>query len=512
MNNKKTFYVTTPIYYPSGKLHIGHVYTTTLAWTLRNYKTLRGYDAKMLTGSDEHGQKIEAKAEENNLDPQSYVDMLSNQFKELWELLSIDYDYFSRTSSKNHMEAVSKQFTSLFNSGDIYKGKYKGLYSISDEEYLTKTQAEERNGKFFHPQSGHELVEISEESYFFKMSKYEKWWKELIKNNPDFIIPNKIVKELKNNFVDKGLTDLSVTRSTFKWGIPIKEDKKHVMYVWLDALNNYITALGYNSDYDSDFNKYWENGDEIVHIVGKEITRFHGIYWPIILKAANIKLPSKILSHGWIITPEGKMSKSKGNVVDPIELVNKFGAEVVKYFFASQIHMGQDGVFDEEILKNVYNSELANNYGNLVSRTIAMTLQNFDSPIASTKLTKKIDLDIINSIEVHVEEYKKHFDEFQISKALYEIIQLGKKLNGYIDLTEPWKLKDQKDRLSVVLNNLLNGIYAMTTMLSVVMPKKANQVKNMLNQTNLELSKILDLTKFDKVLPIKGEVLFERIK
>ena len=509
---KKTFYVTTPIYYPSGKLHIGHVYTTTLARTLANYKELNGYDVKLLTGADEHGQKIQLKAEEANVSPQEYVDKMAEQFKSLWKLMEIDYDYFSRTSNKNHIDAVSKQFSQLVEKGVIYKGEYTGLYSIQDEEFLTPTQAEKKDGKYYHPTSGHELQEISEESYFFKMSLFEEWWKDYIKEHPDFIIPQKIVKELKNNFVDKGINDLSVTRSTFDWGIPIKEEQGHVMYVWLDALNNYITALGYNSDNDQDFKKYWENGDEIVHIVGKEITRFHGIYWPIILEAAELRKPTTILSHGWIITPEGKMSKSKGNVVDPIDLINTYGAEVVKYFFATQINIGQDGVFDELMLKNTYNADLANNFGNLLSRTIAMTLQNFDAPIKHVSPTQDIDKQLLNDIELHLNEYKQKFDDLDINKAILESIKLGKKLNGYIDETMPWTLKEDKVRLAEVLNNLLNGIYAMSTMLSVVIPNKAKKAIEYLGIKEASLDKVLDFNKFDYVLPTKGEVLFERIK
>lgn len=509
---KKTFYVTTPIYYPSGKLHIGHVYTTTLARTLANYKELMGYDVKMLTGSDEHGQKIQEKAEQAGVDPQTYVDNMSKQFIDLWEKIDIKYDYFSRTSNISHMKSVAKQFTQLLKQGDIFKGEYRGLYSVQDEEFLTKTQAEERDGKFYHPQSGHELREVAEESYFFEMSKYEGWWKEYIKANPNFIIPEKIIKELTNNFIDKGISDLSVTRSTFDWGVKIDEDDKHVMYVWLDALNNYITALGYNSEKDDDFVKYWTNGDEIVHIVGKEITRFHGIYWPIILKAAGLRQPTTILSHGWIVTPEGKMSKSKGNVVDPIELIDKYGAEVVKYFFASQINMGQDGVFDEALLKNVYNSELANNYGNLLSRTVAMMLQNFDEPIKHVSPTQDVDRELLWSIKSHSDEYRVLFDNFEINKALETIILLGKKLNGYIDETKPWTLKEDKTRLAEVLNNLLNGIYAMTTMISVVIPKKANKALKSLGIEKLKFEFIEEFNKFDNVMPTKQDVLFERIK
>ena len=509
---KKTFYVTTPIYYPSGDLHIGHLYTTTLARTLANYKKLVGYDVKMLTGADEHGQKIQEKAKASNLDPQAYVDLMSDKFRNLWKKLNIKYDYFSRTSNKKHKDAVSKQFSSLLEKGEIYKGEYKGLYSISDEEFLTETQAEKRDGKYYHPVSGHELTEVSEESYFLKISNYEEWWKKYINDNPDFIIPTKIVKELKNNFVDKGLTDLSVTRSTFDWGININEDDKHVIYVWLDALNNYITALGYNSDNDEAYKKYWENGDEIVHIVGKEITRFHGIYWPIILKAEGIRLPSHILSHGWIITPQGKMSKSKGNVIDPIELVKKYGHEQIKYFFASQISIGQDGTFDEETLKNTLNSDLSNNFGNLLSRTVAMTLQNFEKPIEYKPTENEYDKNIVEKIKQTLSDFKKLFDNFEIDKAINQAIKLGKILNRYIDLTEPWTLKGNKKRLQEVLTHLLNGIYAMTTMLSVVIPEKAKEAINQLGFDSIDIDLVNDFSKFNNHLPKKGEVLFTRIK
>lgn len=509
---KKTFYVTTPIYYPSGNLHIGHLYTTTLARILANYKQLQGFDVKLLTGADEHGQKIQLNAEKAGLDPQTYVDQMSIKFKNLWTKAQIKYDYYSRTSEQKHMDAVTKQFSQLFKQGDIFKGKYKGLYSISDEEFLTSTQAIKKDGKFYHPQSGHELEEIFEESYFFKMSKYESWWKEYIKENPHFIIPNKIINELKSNFVDKGLIDLSVTRSTFDWGIPITEDDKHIVYVWLDALNNYITALGYNQKDDSDFQKYWKNGTEIVHIVGKEITRFHGIYWPIILKAIGLRIPTTILSHGWIVTSEGKMSKSKGNIIDPIHLIDTYGPEVVKYYFASQINIGQDGTFDESILKNVYNSELANNYGNLLSRTTAMFCQNFDVPVKHFNPKENVDIEILNEIKISSEKYIKYFDEYQINKGLQQAIQLGKKLNGYIDITKPWILKEDKKRLAEILNILLNGIYAVSTMLTPAIPNKASEALKLLGFDKANFTLILDFGKFDNIIPVQGKVLFERIK
>lgn len=507
----KTFYVTTPIYYPSGKLHIGHVYTTTLAYTLANFKKLDGYDVKFLTGADEHGQKIELKAKENNISPKEYVDKVSDSFKDLWNKLEIYPDYFSRTTNKNHEEAVKKQFTKLLNQGIIYKGKYTGLYSVQDEEFLTQTQAEKKDGEWFHPVSGHKLEIVNEESYFLKISEFEDWIRDFLQNS-DVVIPKKIINELINNFINKGLQDLSVTRTSFSWGIQISEEKTHVIYVWLDALNNYITALGYNSKDESDFNKYWVNGDEIVHIVGKEITRFHCIYWPIILKANEIRRPTKILSHGWIVTPEGKMSKSKGNVIDPNELIDEFGAEVLKYFFACHTNIDEDSTFDKEILKNAYNADLANNYGNLVSRTLAMTKQNFDTPLkykeSIIEVDKEIEQDIINALNL----YKEKFNNYEINKALQAAINLSKKLNKYIDVTMPWTLKDDKKRLEQLLLRLLNGIYAITTMLSVVMPKKTEEVADLIGLKELSLQKAKDFNKFDQVDIKESKVIFSRIK
>ncbi|WKX02560.1 methionine--tRNA ligase [Candidatus Mycoplasma mahonii] len=510
--SKKTFYITTPIYYPSGDLHIGHVYTTTLARTFANYKIMNGYDVKFLTGADEHGQKIEKKAQEFNVNPQAYVDKMALSFKNLWDKLGIEYDFFSRTTDKDHMIAISKIFSQLLNDGLMYKGTYKGLYSISDEEFLTETQAKLDKGKYYHPLSGHDLVEVEEESYFFRISAYENWLKKYIHENKDFIMPHKIIKELLSNFLDKGIDDLSISRTSFSWGVPVSEDKTHVIYVWIDALSNYITALGYNSENDDDFNKYWVNGDEIVHLVGKEITRFHCIYWPIILKSLGLRQPTKILSHGWIITPDGKMSKSKGNVVDPIKLIDKFGSEQVKYFFSAKLKLGNDGIFDEEILKNAINSDLSNNYGNLLSRTIAMMHQNFDAPVKYRDSLTKVDEKIFSLISETLIIFKDKFNEFNPTDAFDSVMNLSRELNGYIDITKPWTLKENKSRLEIILNTLLNGIYAVTALLSIVIPNKAKEASDMLGITELSFENITDFTKFDKVIVKTGGPLFERIK
>ena len=350
MKVKKTFYITTPIYYPSGNLHIGHLYSTTIAWILKNYKNKMNYETKFLTGSDEHGQKIEKKANEHNMKFQDYVDMQTSKFIKLWDLYGIDYDFFSRTTSKKHTQCVEKVFNKMLEKDVIYKGIYRGLYSIEDEEFITESQAIKKDNEFFHPTSNHKLQIIEEESYFFKMSEFSKWLIDYVENHNEFIVPHKNWSELKSNFLDKNLEDLSVTRISFEWGIKISSDPKHVIYVWLDALFNYISALGYESSEDENYLKYWKNGDEIVHIVGKEIIRFHCIYWPIFLKSLDIKLPTKIVAHGWIVTPEGKMSKSKGNVIDPLELLNDFDKEVIKYYLASKLNITNDGIFSKDLL------------------------------------------------------------------------------------------------------------------------------------------------------------------
>ncbi len=509
--NKKTFYITTPIYYPSGNLHIGHAYTTTLAWVIRNFKTLNGYDAKMLTGADEHGQKIQEKAKEAKISEQEYVNKMSVTFKVLWEKLDIDYDYFTKTTNKSHVESVQKIFSKFLKDGIIYKGNYKGLYSVQDEEFLTKTQAEEKDGEFFHPTSGHKLKTIEEETYFLKISQFEKWLNKQFET-PGFVSPKKIINELRNNFISKGLEDLSVTRTTFNWGVQVKENPKHVVYVWLDALTNYINSLGYNSSNDADFKKYWLNGDEKIQLVGKEITRFHCIYWPIILKALDLPQPTAIISHGWITTAEGKMSKSKGNVINPLDLINEFGAETLKYFLASQINMGQDGIFDKELLKTSFNANLANNYGNLLSRTVAMFLQSFDKPVAFKEPTTKENKDMIAKIKAAKQEYIDKFDNIEVDKALAVATKLSKELNGFIDITKPWTLKEDKEALGQILVILLNGIYAVSTFLSVVIPTKVSEALKQLNQKEVSLDEIDNFKKFDKTLVQKGNVLFERIK
>lgn len=514
MKRNKTFYISTPIYYPSGNLHIGHVLTTTLAWVYRNYKKQQGYETFFVTGIDEHGQKIQKKAEELNILPQKYVDAQKEKFENLWNLLHIDYDYFSRTTNLKHEAIIQKIFQKMLEKKIIYKGNYEGLYSINDEEFLTKSQAIKKDNNYYHPTSGHLLQEIKEESYFFNMSSFTDWILKYFKENPNFLSNKAIEKELINNFLNKGLEDLSITRVSFDWGI--KLDKigisKHVIYVWLDALFNYLTALNYLEPNNDNFVKFWEQGDERVHILGKEISRFHAIYWPIFLKSLDLKMPTKEIIHSWIITPEGKMSKSKGNVIDPIPLIKKYGFEEIKYFFASQINLDSDYAYSEGQMVNVLNADLANNVGNLINRTIKMVNNSFSNgTIYDKENLEDIDKNIYDELNKTYEIYKDEMNKFYIDKAMKQVLFFSSKLNEYIDITKPWTLKDNLMRLNVILNTLLNGIYLILLCLNIIMPIKTN---NIFNNISLDLNrdKLFDFAKFNsKILDIKT-IFFERIK
>lgn len=475
MAEKKTFYITTPIYYPSGKLTIGNAYTTVAADAMARYKRNEGFDTFFLTGTDEHGLKIEQKAEAQGIKPQEFVDNMALSYKKLWKLLDISYDKFIRTTDQEHVLAVQKIFERLLKQGDIYLGEYQGWYSVEDEEYFTESQLAEvykdDSGKVIGGKapSGHEVKLIKEPSYFFRMSKYADRLLEYYKENPQFILPNSREKEMINNFIKPGLEDLSVTRTTVDWGIPVPSDPKHVVYVWIDALSNYISALGYSSEDDSLFKKYWPAD---VHLVGKEIVRFHTIYWPIMLMALDLPLPKQIFGHGWVLMKDGKMSKSKGNAVYPEMIVNRYGLDALRYYLMRAIPFGSDGIFTPEDFVERVNFDLANDLGNLLNRTISMINQYQDGLVDPVSATEDEYGKQLKELANHtINLYHEQMDALHFSKALDTIWGLISRANKYIDETTPWVLnKEGKvDELKCVMSNLAEGLRLIALLIRPIM-------------------------------------------
>ncbi len=506
--NKK-FYITTPIYYPSANFHIGHCYTTIIADAIARYKRLCGYDVFYLTGTDEHGQKIQKKAIEVGVKPQEYVDKIVDNAKDLWKSLNISYDKFIRTTDQEHIECVQKIFEKLYKQGDIYKGEYKGLYCTPCESFWTETQLVD--GKC--PDCGREVVEVSEEAYFFKLSKYQDRLIKYYEENLEFIEPESRKNEMINNFIKPGLDDLCVSRTSFDWGIPVTFDDKHVVYVWLDALTNYISALGYLSEDDTLFKKYWPCD---LHIVGKEIVRFHTIIWPIMLMALDLPLPKKVFGHGWLVINGGKISKSLGNYKDPREYIDTYGVDAIRYFALREVPFGSDGNFSEEALISRTNGDLANILGNLVNRTIGMANKYFDGVIENKNVKEDIDNKLIEegvNLKKHVDKY---MEKLEVSKALDTIFDLLRSSNKYIDETMPWVLaKDdtKRDRLATVLYNLIESIRIATVLLQAFIPDTADKIFYQINT---------DLKGYDTIDNFGGyvsgtkvnnpEVLFKRIE
>lgn len=483
--NKK-FYITTPIYYPSANFHIGHCYSTIIADSIARYKRLDGYDTYFLTGSDEHGQKIEKKALEAGVSPQEYVDKIVENAKDLWKNLDISYDRFIRTTDKDHVEIVQKIFEKLYEQGDIYKGEYKGLYCTPCESFWTDTQAKDNKC----PDCGRELHEVSEEAYFLKLSKYQNRLEEYIKNHPHFIKPESRQNEMINNFIKPGLEDLCVSRTSINWGIPVSFDKEHVIYVWLDALSNYITALGYLTKDDTLFKKFWPAD---VQIVGKEIVRFHTIIWPIILMALDLPLPETVFGHGWLIIDGNKISKSLGNYRDPRDYIDKYGVDAIRYFVLREIPFGNDGNFSEEALISRTNADLANTWGNLVNRTIGMINKYFDGHVENKNIKEDIDDELLNLIDCLKIKIDGKIDSLEISKVLEAIFNVLRASNKYIDDTTPWTLaKDEtkKDRLETVLYNLLESIRITATLLKAFMPKSSKNVLEQIGKPDSDFSSL----------------------
>lgn len=505
---KEKYYITTPIYYPSANFHIGHCYTTIIADSIARYQRLKEKDVFFLTGTDEHGQKIENKAKEKGVTPKEYVDEIVENAKDLWKSLGISYDKFIRTTDEYHEKAVQKIFDKLYEQGDIYLDKYKGLYCTPCESFWTETQLVD--GKC--PDCGREVSLVEEESYFFRLSKYQKRIEELYKTNPEFIKPESRKNEMINNFLKPGLEDLCVSRTTFSWGIPVSFNPKHVIYVWIDALTNYITALGYLSDDDSLFKKYWPAD---LHLVGKEIVRFHAIIWPALLMALDLPLPKQVFGHGWLKIDGGKISKSLGNYKDPREYIDKYGVDAVRYYALREVSFGSDGNFSEEALIARTNADLANTLGNLLNRTIAMTNKYFDGVISNSKVNEEIDKELINKASNLKLVVDKNMEKLYISDALEEIFNFLRECNKYIDDTTPWVLaKEEKlERLQTVLYNLLESIRISSVLLTPFMPTTTEKIFKQLN-TNLNTYDTLNefgaLENNHKLGQI--EVLFKRIE
>lgn len=492
---KPTYYITTPIYYPSGKLHIGNSYTTIACDAEARFKRLMGYDVFYLTGTDEHGLKIEQKAEKLGMKPQEYVDQMAAQIKELWNKLEITNDKFIRTTDDYHEKAVQKIFQQLLDQGDIYKGKYTGWYSVDDEEYFTESQLAEvyrdEDGNVIGGKapSGHEVQLVEEESYFFKMSKYADWLMNYYKEHPDFIEPQSRMNEMINNFLKPGLEDLAVTRTSFTWGVKVPSDPKHVVYVWIDALSNYITALGYGSDDDSLFKKYWPAD---VHMVGKEIVRFHTIYWPIMLHALGLPLPKHIIGHGWLTMRDGKMSKSKGNVIYPETLVDRYGLDATRYYLLRAMPFGNDGVFSPEDFVDKVNYDLANDLGNLLNRTVAMINKYQNGKLVGTNdATTDFDADLEQTASDVIAEYKELMDKTRFAEALAAVWKLVSRANKYIDETEPWVLaKDDSKKavLSDVMTHLAKSLRIIAALIQPIMPNAPKQIVEQLGIEGTDLS------------------------
>lgn len=509
--NKGKFYISTAIAYTSAKPHIGNTYEIVLADAIARYKRLDGYDVYFQTGTDEHGEKIEIKAKEAGISPKEYVDNIAGEIKSIWDLMNTSYDKFVRTTDSGHEKVVQDIFKKLYDQGDIYKSEYKGLYCTPCESFWTESQL--IDGKC--PDCGREVHESSEEAYFLRASKYSKWLEEYIESHPGFIEPESRKNEIMNNFIKPGLQDLCISRTSFKWGIPVTFDDRHVIYVWIDALSNYITFLGYkvNEESDSEFSKYWPCD---IHLIGKDILRFHTIYWPIMLHLLGLPLPKKIFGHPWLLFGSDKMSKSKGNITYADDLVNEFGTDAVRFYMLHEIPFASDGNYTRELLIESINANLANVLGNLVNRTIGMVNKYFDGIVENKNVSEDIDDVFKDYLISRKSVIDSKIDNLRVADALEEVIEIYRRCNKYIDETMPWVLaKDEskKDRLSTVIYNLVEAIRIGTVFLSAFMPETSEKI---FYQINTDLKGFDTVSKFGLYKSYTKvnapEVLFQRIE
>ena len=521
----KTFYITTPIYYPSGKLHIGSAYTTIACDVLARYKRMMNYDVFYLTGLDEHGQKIQQRAEEAGITPQEYVDSMAVDVKDLWQLLDISYDKFIRTTDDYHEKVVAQVFERLLEKCDIYLGEYSGWYSVSDEEFFTESQLaevyrdEEGNVIGGVAPSGHEVELVSEESYFFKLSNYADRLTAFYKEHPEFIQPDGRMNEMLKNFIEPGLEDLAVSRTTFTWGVKVPSDPKHVVYVWIDALINYITALGYGQNEHGNFDLFWQNdkNHEIIHMIGKDILRFHSIYWPIILMALDLPLPTRLVAHGWFVMKDGKMSKSKGNVIYPEMLVERFGLDPLRYYLMRSLPVGSDGTFTPEDYLARINYELANDLGNLLNRTVAMINKYFDGQVpAYIENVTDFDADLAKVVAENIEEFHKQMNAVDFPRALDAVWNIISRTNKYIDETAPWVLAKEdgdEEQLRAVMAHLAASLRVVAHLIQPFMMSTSNAIMEQLGLPVVFDLENLELSGFPENVTVisKGTPIFPRL-